>query len=181
MEHTTSVSYKKIIHASPFGYASYRRIKSDTGQTVDIEFTDMNPAFSRISGLQPEHVIGKRLSQLLKQPRFRKHDLLGLNNARRLYARQFMEDRWEYYATRQDIRYLAHIYAADSHIMVLMLTPCSDIEIDTSAFSTRRHHMVCRFKPDTTLTFVNKAYCQNVGRAAIKLIGRSFLDLVPRD
>jgi len=39
--------------------------------------------------------------------------------------------------------------------------------------------LICRFLPDTTLTFVNSAYCRYFGRRSEELLGRSFLSLIP--
>jgi len=39
--------------------------------------------------------------------------------------------------------------------------------------------LVGRFLPDTTLTFVNDAYCRYFGKSRDELIGRKFLELVP--
>jgi PAS domain S-box-containing protein len=39
--------------------------------------------------------------------------------------------------------------------------------------------LVCRFLPDTTLTFVNEAYCRFFARRRSDLIGRRFLELIP--
>jgi PAS domain S-box-containing protein len=39
--------------------------------------------------------------------------------------------------------------------------------------------LVCRYKPDTTITFVNNAYAQYFGKTTGELIGTSFLDLIP--
>jgi len=39
--------------------------------------------------------------------------------------------------------------------------------------------LVCRFLPDTTLTFVNEAYCRFFGRRRDELIGYKFTDLLP--
>jgi PAS domain S-box-containing protein len=39
--------------------------------------------------------------------------------------------------------------------------------------------LICRYRPDTTLTFVNDAYCRYFGRPRSALIGRPFLELVP--
>ena len=39
--------------------------------------------------------------------------------------------------------------------------------------------MVCRFLADTTLTFVNEAYCRFMGRSRKELIGRKFVELIP--
>ncbi|MGM0738241.1 MAG: PAS domain-containing protein [Bacteroidota bacterium] len=41
--------------------------------------------------------------------------------------------------------------------------------------------MLCRFRPDTTLTFVNRAYCNMFGQPEEKLIGKKFLDLIPEE
>ena len=42
-----------------------------------------------------------------------------------------------------------------------------------------QREMICRFMPDTTLTYVNDAYCRFFGVPAEQLIGRKFLELVP--
>ncbi|MCC5807116.1 MAG: PAS domain S-box protein [Opitutales bacterium] len=44
-----------------------------------------------------------------------------------------------------------------------------------------QQEMICRFLPDTTLTFVNEAYCRLFGKSPQELIGRPFLDFVPRE
>src|SRR5262245_323525 len=39
--------------------------------------------------------------------------------------------------------------------------------------------LVCRYLPDTTLTFVSDAYCRFFGKRRDELIGRSFIELIP--
>jgi len=41
--------------------------------------------------------------------------------------------------------------------------------------------LVCEFLPDSTLTFVNRAYCEFFGMAQEELIGYRFLDFVPEE
>jgi PAS domain S-box-containing protein len=41
--------------------------------------------------------------------------------------------------------------------------------------------LVCRYLPDTTLTFVNEAYCRFSGRKREDLIGRKFIDVLPEE
>jgi diguanylate cyclase (GGDEF)-like protein/PAS domain S-box-containing protein len=41
--------------------------------------------------------------------------------------------------------------------------------------------LVCRYKPDTTITFVNDAYAQYFNQRADDLVGTSFLDLIPQE
>ena len=39
--------------------------------------------------------------------------------------------------------------------------------------------MICRYLPDSTLTFVNDAYCRYFGRSRDELVGRPFVRLIP--
>jgi PAS domain S-box-containing protein len=39
--------------------------------------------------------------------------------------------------------------------------------------------LICRFNPDTVLTFVNEAYCRYFGKQKEELIGQPFLNLIP--
>ena len=39
--------------------------------------------------------------------------------------------------------------------------------------------LVCRYLPDTTLTFVNSAYCRFFGRSRDELIGHRFIEMIP--
>lgn len=41
--------------------------------------------------------------------------------------------------------------------------------------------LVCRYRPDTTITFVNEAYATYFGKKVDELIGTSFLDLIPAE
>jgi PAS domain S-box-containing protein len=39
--------------------------------------------------------------------------------------------------------------------------------------------LICRYLPDTTLTFVNDAYCRYFGRSRDELVGSRFIGLIP--
>jgi PAS domain S-box-containing protein len=39
--------------------------------------------------------------------------------------------------------------------------------------------LICRYLPDSTLTFVNDAYCRYFGRSRDELVGRPFIELIP--
>src|SRR4029077_9406280 len=39
--------------------------------------------------------------------------------------------------------------------------------------------LICRFLPDSTLTFVNDAYCRYFGKSREELIGSKFVHLIP--
>ena len=39
--------------------------------------------------------------------------------------------------------------------------------------------LICRYLPDTTLTFVNDAYCRYFERTREELVGKRFVDFIP--
>jgi PAS domain S-box-containing protein len=39
--------------------------------------------------------------------------------------------------------------------------------------------LICRYRPDTTLTFVNQAYCRFFGKTSRQLVGTKFVELIP--
>src|SRR5262245_27971142 len=39
--------------------------------------------------------------------------------------------------------------------------------------------LVCRYRPDGTLTYVNEAYCRFFRKRAGELVGTKFIDLIP--
>jgi PAS domain S-box-containing protein len=41
--------------------------------------------------------------------------------------------------------------------------------------------LICRFLPDSTLTFVNEAYCRYFDKTREELIGKKYLELIPED
>jgi len=41
--------------------------------------------------------------------------------------------------------------------------------------------LICRWRPDGVLTFVNEAYCRYFGKTADELIGHSFMPLIPEE
>lgn len=47
------------------------------------------------------------------------------------------------------------------------------------AIINAQQEMICRFLPDTSLTFVNQAYCRSFNLPEKKLIGKRWLDFVP--
>ncbi len=44
-----------------------------------------------------------------------------------------------------------------------------------------QQEMICRFLPDTTLIFVNQAYCRYMGMPEEKLIGTRWIDFIPKE
>lgn len=86
---------------------------------------------------------------------------------------------------------LSEVVRSDAHrsYFTAVISDVSErlrIEADLKASEARYRSIVedqvdliCRFKPDTTLTFVNPAYAHAFGRSIDELVGRPFIALLP--
>jgi PAS domain S-box-containing protein len=61
----------------------------------------------------------------------------------------------------------------------LIMTALRQSEERYRSVVEQQSDLVCRYLPDTTLTFVNEAYCRFFGKPREELIGRSFIELIP--
>jgi PAS domain S-box-containing protein len=63
----------------------------------------------------------------------------------------------------------------------LVMTALRQSEQRYRSVVERQSDLVCRYMPDTTLTFVNEAYCRFFGKPREDLIGRPFIELIPSE
>ena len=85
------------------------------------------------------------------------------------------------------LRYRMHISRYEDYIIV-QKEEITEIKVESKEHEKIKEkydslvntveEMVCRFKPDSTLSFVNKAYCENLGCAEEQLINRKFIDFI---
>jgi PAS domain S-box-containing protein len=61
----------------------------------------------------------------------------------------------------------------------LVMTALRQSEQRYRSVVEQQSDLVCRYLPDTTLTFVNDAYCRFIGRPRESIIGHKFIDLIP--
>jgi PAS domain S-box-containing protein len=66
--------------------------------------------------------------------------------------------------------------AVDQRFMMIVLRQS---EARYRSVVEQQSDLVCRYLPDTTLTFVNDAYCRFFGKQREELIGRRFIELIP--
>jgi PAS domain S-box-containing protein len=61
----------------------------------------------------------------------------------------------------------------------LMMTALRQSEEQYRSVVEQQSDLVCRYLPDTTLTFANDAYCRFFGKQREELIGHRFIELIP--
>jgi diguanylate cyclase (GGDEF)-like protein/PAS domain S-box-containing protein len=151
----------------------------------------VNEAFTSMTGYEPEEVVGKT-PRILQGPGTDRRELDKIRVAL---------EAW------QPVRAEVLNYCKDGteFWVELNIVPVSDengrithwvsVQRDTTerkraeealqqseqryrAVVEEQAELICRYSPDTTLTFVNDAYCHYFGKSREELVGRSFMPLV---
>jgi len=89
----------------------------------------------------------------------------GLDAAGQQSHRALLEDVTEMFRTAVDRR--------------LVIAALRQSEQRYRSVVENQSDLVCRYLPDTTLTFVNEAYCRFFGKRRDELIGSKFIELIP--
>lgn len=159
------------------------------GLSEDERIVFFNPAAEAMFGCPARHAVGQPLDRFLPV-----HDLgraFGAVDVTRrvtravgiLTARRSDETEFPVEAS------VSRVDAGERRLFTVSLRDVSERERAAEALrqSEARYRtivetqteLVCRFLPDTTLTFVNEAYGRYFGQTAAALIGQSFLPLIP--
>jgi PAS domain S-box-containing protein len=62
--------YRNILLKSPLGYAYHRVLRDKSGESLDYEFLEVNPAFEKLTGLAAGQIVGQAAAQVI--PNLRK-------------------------------------------------------------------------------------------------------------
>jgi len=156
-----------------------------------------NESFAKLVRLDsPAQIVGKTDFNLIWQPedteKFRADDQRIMKNNQAEY--HFVEP---FYQIGQERRWASTskipLHSADGQVigitcMVEDITQRKEAEALLQQSEARyraiveeQTDLICRFLPDTTLTFVNEAYCRYFNVKAENVLGRSFLIFVPEE
>jgi PAS domain S-box-containing protein len=162
------------------------------GETLDGIITHWNPAAERLYGYRAEEIIGQHNFVLAPPER---HDEIA-----NLLARVSQGESFEPLET---VRLTKAGHLVDVALTMFPVRDEQGVIVETSAIVrdiTERKNaeralatgearyravvesqseLICRILPDTTLSFVNNAYCTYFALPRDQLIGRSFLDFIP--
>ena len=159
-------------------------------------FTLANQALADAYGTTVENLIGARETNFSRNitevERFRRDDLEVMNTLR---DKLILEESFTDF--KGEVRWLQTIKRAilnANNKADQILGISTDITLHKKAQDALREgeeryravvesqtELVCRFLPDTTLTFVNGAYCHCFGKTRKELVGQRFLALIPKN
>ncbi|MGE5855327.1 MAG: PAS domain-containing protein, partial [Syntrophaceae bacterium] len=157
-------------------------------------FAYVSPSCTRLTGYAPEEFLSNpRLLEEIVHPSQRESFLEHLRQASRdgdkawlrlrlvcrdgsdcwveHACRQLHDSQGKYLGLRGSVRDITH-YKTDEERR-------GAYEIRYRVMAELQAEVVCRWLPDTTLTYVNDGYCRPNGRKREELLGRKWLSLVP--
>lgn len=169
---------------------------ADGIRVIDKEFNTIkvNETFSSIAGAQKDDIVGKKCYEVFPGPQC--HTIHCPMN-RILKG----ENRIEYESEKisHDNKKISCIITAtplhdNTGKIIGIVEDFKDItsrkQMEEELRKTKERYervvedipdLICRYKPDTTITFVNEAYAKYFNTTTEKLIGKSFLDFIPSD
>jgi PAS domain S-box-containing protein len=175
--------YQRIFHEMLNGFALHEVICDADGKPCDYRFLQVNPAFEKFTGLVAGDIIGKTVLEVLPDT-----------------ETVWIEKYGHVALTGEELHFTQYSQALNKYFEVSAFSPqpgqfattfvdVSDSQRLQQAAEHREAHyrrlvediplMICRFLPDSTLTFVNQAYAAYFNSTAEALLGTSFLDLIP--
>jgi PAS domain S-box-containing protein len=155
-------------------------------------FIAVNEPFGQACGFIPAELVGKTDLDIWPEELaqgYRKDDYEVMQSGKRKHVEERLMDsvgqeRWietvktPIFDSRGELIGTAGI-ARDITERKRMEAALQKSELRYRAIVESTTDLICRFLPDTTLTFVNEAYCRYFGQTRDQLVGTRFLALIP--
>jgi PAS domain S-box-containing protein len=187
MKHDTE-KYHLLIENLPDAFAYHQIVIADDGTPVDYIFLEINSAFEEMTGLKREEIIGKKVTEVLPGIENAEFDWIGAYGKVALSGKA---TRFESFSEPLGRWYDVSAYSDKPGYFVAMFhDTTSQKQLEKSIIENKKRYqlivdtqqeMICHYLPDTTLVFVNQAYCRTFGMSEAELIGRKFLEHTPSD
>ena len=184
---------EKLLHKEKF----FRSLIENASDLVTVLRPDggivyESPACERMLGYRPEELIGRNCLDFIHPD-----DLERVRNAFE-HAQQngaipeYLEYRYRHkngsFVSLEVIGHASHDEDGEP-IIIVNTRDITDRKVMEEKLRTSEDlyrnvvetqtEMICRFLPDSTLTFANEAYCRFFGRTREELIGTKYLELIP--
>ena len=158
-------------------------ICNDMGEPDDYRIVMVNKAHEKQTGLENHQLIGKRIRQIFPNiesswiERFGKVALEG----QPIRFEDYNHNTGRYYELNchQPVHgQFAVIFTDVTTQKNIEIRLRKNEQLYQSIVNTQKE-LICRFRPDTTLVFVNRAYCNNFGKTEKDLLGSKFIQFIP--
>ncbi len=180
------IDYAQVIKTAPFAYAFHELIFDDSGKPADYIFLEVNPAFEKMTGLKEDDIINRTVREVIPGIENNSFDWIGFYGEVVLKG----ESRdFESFSEPLKKWYKGVAFSAARPCFTCVFTDINDQKrAEETIYQTRQMlssvlenqtEMICRFLPDTILTFVNKAYCKMLDMPEEDVLGRKFIDFIP--
>lgn len=177
--------YRLLIENLPNAFAYHEVVTDQAGVAIDYTFLEINRAFEEMTGLKREEIIGKKVSEVL--PGIEKSEFDWIS----VYGRVALTGesaQFETYSEHLDRWYNVSAYSDERGYFCVVfneITSQKQLKRNLEASEKRyqsvvnaQQEMITRYLPDTTLTFVNDAYCRALGKTRQELLGKKFLEFI---
>jgi len=159
-----------LIQQSPMGYAYHKIICSEAGVPEDYEFIEVNRAFEKLTGLNGNDIIGKRVTQIF--PGFRETDFDWVDYYGQI-ALLGGEKEFEQYSEHLKKYYRVNVYSPETYYFVTQFIDVTEEKVMTNAHRDRNLYLetVLETTPDgfwvidchKNIIQANDAYCRMSG------------------
>ncbi len=178
--------FEKHLQLSPHPCLCFKAIVDEAGKAVDFVFTGTNVDPGRLPLFPSTDIVDKRYSELVNQSGNGQVEWIDESGE---VAVKGGQKHFEWYSVSAKKLYKVTVYSPEHLHVVAVLQDVTDLMDRNKALEKEKNffeslansmeEMVCRLQRDTTLTFVNQAYCKTVGMSSGELLGQKLLALVP--
>jgi PAS domain S-box-containing protein len=183
-----SEKYRLLIENLPDAFAYHQIVTAGDGSPVDFIFLEINGAFEAMTGLKRENIIGKKATGVLPGIEKSKFDWIGTYGKVALSGEpvcfeSFSESLGHWYDVSASSDKPGY-FAVTFHNITRQKQLEEIIDENKKRYQlivNTQQEMISHYLPDTTLVFVNQAYCRSFGLSETELIGRKFLEHIPPD
>jgi len=169
---TSETNYSTLFSQMLDGFAHHQIICDETGKPVDYRFMRVNPAFTRMTGLKAEAIIGRTIREII--PDIEPH---------------WIETYGKVALTGEPVAFEQYTAALDKHFHVAAFQPApmqfasvlsditdrkkaeADLRIAAAAFDCREAMIIT--DANTVIQRVNRAFTETTGYTAADIVGRT--------